>query len=199
MKTLPIALISFTVGAAVSAVATFFITKNKLQKSAEVYIQKQLEEDRKVLREKYDDVITVKEEEIKKDAVNEYCEEVRKQRKEYRENAAKYNTGVFTPFDPEDDKVKEALQKSRVVDNEPYQITEERHGEDGDMYDFKMLFYHPDAYDVADDTGALVDPADYIGSKLFNEFADDEDVDEMWVRNEEYGMDIYISKEVVSR
>lgn len=199
MNKLTIGIISFVAGAAISSVSTFFIVKKKFEKQAEIYIQSQLAEDRKILKEKYDNISTEKKEEIANDAIDEYCEQVRKEKREYREAAKKYNTGIFTPFDPEDDGVKEALAKSKVDDNEPYQISEDRHYEDADSFDLKTLYYHPDAYDVADENGNLVDPAEYVGNKMFNEFVEDEECDEMFIRNEWLGMDINIIKEVVSR
>lgn len=201
MNKTTIGILSFVGGAVIGGITTFFITKKQIQKQAEIYIQTQLEEDRKSLREKYDDIITEKKEEIENDAIDEYCEEVRKQRREYREAAKKYNTtdeSIFHPFDIEDEEVKEALKKSRVSDiNDPYIISDDEH-RDGE-YDTKLLFYHPDAYDVADESGVLVDPSEYIGSKLFNEFADDENIDELLVRNDSLKLDISIIKEVVSR
>lgn len=199
MNKLTIGILSFVAGAAVGGVSTFFIFKKRIQKQSEIYIQSQLEEDRKALREKYDDVITEKKEEIAEDAIDQYCEEVRKERREYREAAKKYQTtdAVFTPWDMDDPKVQEALDKSKVNTNEPYVISEKQHNEG--HYDVKLLYYHPDAYDVADEMGQLVDPAEYVSSRIFNEFAEDDSLDELWVRNDYYKYDINLIKEVVSR
>lgn len=189
-KTL-IGVLSFVAGAAISGVATYFVTKKLEKKNAEIYIQQQLEADRKALREREEEHT----EEIKKDAIDEYCEQVRKDRKEYRENARKYNTGAFVPYDPEDDEVKEALKKSRVDGNkDPYIITMQEFEEGG--FDTKELFFHPDAWDVADEDGKLVSPSEWVGDKIFNRFADD-DVDEIYVRNELLDTDIHLVKEML--
>lgn len=189
-KTL-IGVLSFVAGAAISGVTTYFVTKKIEKAKAEIYIQQQLEADRKALREREEEHT----EEIKQDAVDEYCEQVRKERKEYRENARKYNTGAFVPYDPEDDEVKEALKKSRVDGNkDPYLITMEEFEEGG--FDTKELFFHPDAWDVADEDGKLVSPSEWVGDKIFNRFADD-DVDEIYVRNELLDTDIHLVKEML--
>ena len=191
MNKATIGVLSFIFGATVSGVVTYFVTKKLEKKNAEIYIQQQLEEDRKALRERNEEHT----EEIKKDAVDEYCEQVRKERKEYRENARKYNTGAFVPYDPEDDDVKEALKKSRVDGSkDPYIITMQEFEEGG--FDTKELFFHPDAWDVADEDGKLVSPSEWVGDKIFNRFADD-DVDEIYVRNELLDTDIHLVKEML--
>lgn len=192
--------ISFVAGAAISGVATYFITRRIERAKAEIYIQKQLDEDRKAMREKWD-VVTTHEEDIRKDAVDEYCEEVREQRREMREIAKKYQTADPHPFaqlDPNSDEFREAIERTHIEQDNPYIILEDEHY-DGQGYDLNYLFYHPDAGDVAGSDGILVDPDECIGKKIFEEFAADPDVDEIWVRNPFLMIDFNIVKEVVSR
>jgi hypothetical protein len=59
------------------------------------------------------------------------------------------------------------------------------------------LYYHPDADDIADDNGELQYPDETIGSRIFNKFVADDDVDELFVRNETNGKDYYIIKELL--
>lgn len=197
MKPSILATLTFVAGAAIGSVATYFITRKIERAKAEIYIQQQLEEDRKTLREKYADIETVKEE-AAQDAVDEYCEEVRAQRKEMREIARKYQTADprWDKVDFDSEEVKSALEKTAVEQNNPYIITEDEHY-DGQGYDLRYLFYHPDAGDVADDQGHLVDPDEYVSAKIFNKFVEDDDVDEIFVRNPFLMCDIDLCKEML--
>ena len=167
-KTL-IGVLSFVAGAAISGVATYFVTKKIEKAKAEIYIQQQLNKDRKAMKEdNTEEKIDI--EEVKQDAIDEYCEQVRKDRKEYRDIAHKYSSSSFVPFDSEAPDVKDALER---------------------------LYYHPDADDIVDDNGELQYPDETIGSRIFNKFAADQDVDELFVRNETNGKDYYIIKELL--
>ena len=190
-KTL-IGVLSFVAGAAISGVATYFVTKKIEKAKAEIYIQQQLNKDRKAMKEdNAEEKIDI--EEVKQDAIDEYCEQVRKDRKEYRDIAHKYSSSSFVPFDSEAPDVKDALERSRVEDK--YIITEEEYGDCG--FDKVNLYYHPDADDIADDNGELQYPDETIGSRIFNKFVADQDVDELFVRNETNGKDYYIIKELL--
>lgn len=192
MTKMTFGIITFVAGAAVSAVATYFITRKIERTRAEIYIQRQLDEDRKALKSRETKTV----EEIKEDAVEEYCEQVRADRAEHRKLAGMYNTtnpNRFKGFDPDSEEVKSALEKSRVDSDNPFLITEEELGEEG--YDVQNLFFHPDAGDVADAYGILVDPEETVGSKLFNSFVADDDVDEIFVRNPFLMIDFWLQKE----
>lgn len=194
MSKLAIGIVSFVAGAAISGVATYFITRKVERAAAEIYIQKQLDEDRKSLKERDNESV----EAIRQDAVDEYCEQVRQDRAEHRKMAGQYNTtnpNRFKPFDPDDEDVKSALEKSRVDSDNPFVITEEELGENG--YDVQNLYYHPDAGDVADGHGVLVDPEETVGSRLFNNFVADEEVDEIFVRNPFLMIDFWLQKEML--
>lgn len=192
-KTL-IGVLSFVAGAAISGVATYFVTKKIEKAKAEIYIQQQLNKDRKSMKEdNAEEKIDI--EEIKKDAVDEYCEEVRKERAEYRDIAHKYSSSssTFKPFDIDAPEVKDALERTKVEDK--YIITEEEFGDCG--FDTVNLYFHPDADDIADENGELQYPEETIGSRIFNKFVADDNVDELFVRNETNGTDYYIIKELL--
>lgn len=192
MNKIVTAILSFAAGAAVSGVATFLITKKVIEAKSEIYIQNQLNEDRKAMKANEPEKIDV--EEIKKDAVDEYCEQVRKDRAEYRDIAHKYSSSsTFHPFDADAPEVKDALERSKVEDK--YIITEEEFGACG--FDTVNLYFHPDADDIADDNGELQYPEETIGNRIFNKFVADDDVDELFVRNETNGTDYYIIKEML--
>lgn len=193
-----IGVLSFVAGAAISAVATYFITRKLERAKSEIYIQQQLEEDRKALRDRDKDKSEKNEEKIKEDAVEEYCEKVRKERAEYRKIASQYDTRdkkPFVPFDPDDEVVLDALAKSHIEQDNPFIITEDEAGEDG--FDIQYLYYHPDAGDVADGNGILVDPDETVGNSLFNKFVEDPDVDEIVVRNPFLMIDFWLTKEML--
>lgn len=190
-KTL-IGVLSFVAGAAISGVATYFVTKKIEHAKAEIYIQQQLNADRKAMKEDNEEE-KIDIEEVKQDAIDEYCEQVRKDRKEYRDIAKKYSSSSFTPFDAEAPEVKDALERSKV--EEKYEITEDEYGNCG--FDKVNLYYHPDADDISDDNGELQYPDETVGSRIFNKFAADQDVDEIFVRNEKAGVDYYLIKELL--
>ena len=190
-KTL-IGVLSFVAGAAISGVATYFITKKIEHAKSEIYIQQQLNKDRKAMKkDSEEEKIDI--DEVKQDAVDEYCEQVRRDRKEYRDIAKKYSTSPFTPFDTDAPEVKDALERSKV--EEKYIITEEEFGDCG--FDKVNLYYHPDADDISDDKGELQYPEETVGSRIFNKFAGDDNVDEIFVRNEKEGIDYYLIKELL--
>ena len=66
-----------------------------------------------------------------------------------------------------------------------------------DNYDTVELYYHAEVPDVTDDDGNLNDPDETVGSKLFNKFADDPDVDEIYVRNPFLMIDFHLQRELL--
>lgn len=191
MSKILVGILSFVGGAAASGVATYFVTRKIEKAKAEIYIQQQLYEEHKATKDAKPKEEEPKED-IPSDPVDEYCEQVRKDRKEYRDLAHKYSSSSFQPFDMNSAEVKDALERSKIEDR--YEITEDEYGATG--YDKVNLYYHPDADDISDDKGELQFPEETVGSKIFNKFAAD-DTDEIFVRNDTTGVDYYLIKELL--
>lgn len=198
MNKLVIGVLSFVVGAAAGAVGGYFVTKKIVKKQSEIYIQQEIDTALADLKDKKPKAEPVEE----KDEVEKMCDDIRERhnkaikentpadRAKYREYADGYSP---TPFDPDDPKVIEALAKSRVDSDNPFIITEDEFGENN--YDTVNLYYHPTADDITDDDGHLNDPDETVGSKLFNKFAADQEVDEIFVRNPYLMIDFHLQKE----
>ena len=192
MSKLLVGVLSFVVGAAAGAVGGYFVTKKIVKKQSEIYIQKEIDEALADLKKPKEGIPEVVEE---KDEIDEACDKIRadhKDRAKYREFADGYSP---TPFDPDDPKVIEALAKSRVDSDNPFIITEDEYG--GDNFDTVELYYHAEVPDITDDDGNLNDPDETVGSKLFNQFADDPDVDEIYVRNPYLMIDFHLQRELL--
>lgn len=199
MSKILIGVLSFVAGAAAGAVGSYFVTKKIMKKQSEIYIQQEIDTALADLKKPKEDIPEVEE----KDEVEKACDEIREKRKvkndvpdaerrKYREFADGYSP---TPFDPEDPVVKEALAKSRVDSDNPFIITEDEYG--CDNYDTVELYYHAEVPDITDDDGNLNDPDETVGSKLFNKFADDPDVDEIYVRNPFLMIDFHLQRELL--
>lgn len=200
MSKILIGVLSFVAGAAAGAVGSYFVTKKIVKKQSEIYIQQEIDATLADLKDKKPKAEPVEE----KDEVEKMCDDIRERhnkamkettpadRAKYREFAEGYSP---TPFDPEDPVVKEALAKSRVDSDNPFIITEDEYG--CDNYDTVELYYHAEVPDVTDDDGNLNDPDETVGSKLFNKFADDPDVDEIYVRNPFLMIDFHLQRELL--
>lgn len=88
-------------------------------------------------------------------------------------------------------------ESTKRKDPDIYQISLDEHYETDDLsYDLEELYYHPDAQDMSDANGVLIDdPCEVLTADIFSEFVEDMDIQEMVVRNEFLHKDFYVMKE----
>ena len=210
----------FAVGGCVSGVATYFITKKKIEKNAEVKANQHAEEVILQMREYYEEQYTIQKAEVLKDKadpseiVRGYAEEERKEQiQQYSNIAGRYSSGrefvdpaeTESPSEDAPDEYYEeadAVAQGMLADvydklnhgKPPEVISEEEFGQ-APGFDHKECIYYVEDLTFCNDEEEIIDDELRVFGPAIEEWKDNHDLKEpIIIRNYDYSCDYKIEK-----
>lgn len=196
--------IIFLVGAAISSGITYFVTKKVIEEKVEIKYEAQYQEELKSVKESF---AYLAEEDRKKaeaakskPSIDIYTEAINKARaREEEAEARKVNYSKPATIGLEDDEIEDdantPLIDTTIIDedtdtSQPYIL--KRIPDDEDYTRVSVTYYADGTYADSRDTEMEIE--EYIGKKMMDYVANT-DKDEVFIRNEDLGLDIDITKD----
>lgn len=196
--------IIFLVGAAIGSGVTYFVTKKVIEEKVEIKYEAQYQEELKSVKESF---AYLAEEDRKKaeaaknkPSIDIYTEAINKARaREEEAEAKKVNYSKPTTIGLEDDEIEDdantPLIDTTIIDedtdtSQPYIL--KRIPDDEDYTRVSVTYYADGTYADSRDTEMEIE--EYIGKNMMDYVAHT-DKDEVFIRNEELGLDIDITKD----
>lgn len=202
------AIISLAVGFAAGVTASYIYLKEKLTKEFEKKLTAEMLEYEKEHREKSEKPINNVHKEEKTDGIQAIDEHAKPEPKEVDTHKKKYNDyisladGYKTETEPEDDEWIEEANRPKLDDDDPrpYVIDEDTHYDTKPSYDCVELTYDVISGQLIDDiNGDVLDEIECtVGIDNLNNFIDDTEADEIFIRNEGWATDYVIRKETIN-
>lgn len=201
------AIISLAIGFAAGASASYIYLKEKLTKEFEKKLTAEMLEYEKEHRENADKSIPDTKEE-KTDDIQAIDERAKPEPKDVDTHKKKYNDYISladeykTETEPEDDEWIEEANRPKLDDDDPrpYVIDEDTHYDTKPSYDCVELTYDVISGQLIDDiNGDVLDEIECtVGIDNLNNFIDDVEADEIFIRNEGWATDYVIRKETIN-
>ena len=201
------AIISLAIGFAAGATASYIYLKEKLTKEFEKKLTAEMLEYEKEHREKTEKPVANTKEE-KTDDIQSIDEHAKPEPKEVDTHKKKYNDYISladeykTEAEPEDEEWIEEANRPKLNDDDPrpYVIDEDTHYDTKPSYDCVELTYDVISGQLIDDiNGDVLDEIECtVGIDNLNDFIDDVEADEIFIRNEGWATDYVIRKETIN-
>lgn len=202
------AIISLVIGFAAGASASYIYLKEKLTKEFEKKLTAEMLEYEKEHREKSEKPANKTSKEENADDIQAIDEHAKPEPKEVDTHKKKYNDYISladeykTEAEPEDEEWIEEANRPKLDDNDPrpYVIDEDTHYDTKPSYDCVELTYDVISGQLIDDiNGDVLDEIECtVGIDNLNNFIDDVEADEIFIRNEGWATDYVIRKEIVN-
>lgn len=202
------AIISLAIGFAVGASASYVYLKEKLTKEFEKKLTAEMLEYEKEHKEKSEKPADSAHKEEKTDDIQAIDEHAKPEPKEVDTHKKKYNDYISladeykTEAEPEDEEWIEEANRPKLYDDDPrpYVIDEDTHYDTKPSYDCVELTYDVISGQLIDDiNGDVLDEIECtVGIDNLNNFIDDVEADEIFIRNEGWATDYVIRKEIVN-
>lgn len=202
------AIISLAIGFAAGASASYIYLKEKLTKEFEKKLTAEMLEYEKEHREKTEKSVNNAPKEEKADDIQAIDEHAKPESKEVDTHKKKYNDYISladeykTEAEPEDDEWIEEANRPKLDDDDPrpYVIDEDTHYDTKPSYDCVELTYDVISGQLIDDiNGDVLDEIECtVGIDNLNNFIDDVEADEIFIRNEGWATDYVIRKETIN-
>lgn len=202
------AIISLAIGFAAGATASYIYLKEKLTKEFEKKLTAEILEYEKEHREKTEKPVDNTPKEKKTDAIQAIDEHAKPEPKEVDTHKKKYNDYISladeykTEAEPEDEEWIEEANRPKLDDDDPrpYVIDEDTHYDTKPSYDCVELTYDVISGQLIDDiNGDVLDEIECtVGIDNLNNFVDDVEADEIFIRNEGWATDYVIRKETIN-
>lgn len=202
------AIISLAIGFAAGASASYIYLKEKLTKEFEKKLTAEMLEYEKEHREKTEKPVDNTPKEEKTDVIQAIDEHAKPEPKEVDTHKKKYNDYISladeykTEAEPEDDEWIEEANRPKLNDDDPrpYVIDEDTHYDTKPSYDCVELTYDVISGQLIDDiNGDVLDEIECtVGIDNLNNFIDDTEAEEIFIRNEGWATDYVIRKEIVN-
>lgn len=201
------AIVSLAIGFAAGASASYIYLKEKLTKEFEKKLTAEMLEYEKEHRENAEKSIPDTKEEKTND-IQAIDERAKPEPKEVDTHKKKYNDYISladeykTETEPEDVEWIEEANRPKLDDDDPrpYVIDEDTHYDTKPSYDCVELTYDVISGQLIDDiNGDVLDEiACTVGIDNLNNFIDDVEADEIFIRNEGWATDYVIRKETIN-
>lgn len=202
------AIISLAIGFAAGASASYIYLKEKLTKEFEKKLTAEMLEYEKEHKEKSEKSVNNTPKEEKTDDIQAIDEHTKPEPKEVDTHKKKYNDYISladeykTEAEPEDEEWIEEANRPKLDDDDPrpYVIDEDTHYDTKPSYDCVELTYDVISGQLIDDiNGDVLDEIECtVGIDNLNNFIDDVEADEIFIRNEGWATDYVIRKEIVN-
>lgn len=202
------AIVSLAIGFAVGASASYIYLKEKLKKEFEKKLTAEMLEYEKEHKEKTKKHVDSAPKEEKTDDIQAIDEHAKPEPKEVDTHKKKYNDYISladeykTEAEPEDEEWIEEANRPKLNDDDPrpYIIDEDTHYDTKPSYDCVELTYDVISGQLIDDiNGDVLDEIECtVGIDNLNNFIDDVDADEIFIRNEGWATDYVIRKETIN-
>lgn len=202
------AIISLAIGFAAGASASYIYLKEKLTKEFEKKLTAEMLEYEKEHREKTEKPVDNACKEKKTDDIQAIDERTKPEPKEVDTHKKKYNDYISladeykTEAEPEDEEWIEEANRPKLDDDDPrpYVIDEDTHYDTKPSYDCVELTYDVISGQLIDDiNGDVLDEIECtVGIDNLNNFIDDVEADEIFIRNEGWATDYVIRKETIN-
>lgn len=202
------AIISLAIGFTVGASASYIYLKEKLTKEFEKKLTAEMLEYEKEHKEKTKKPVDSAHKEEKTDDIQAIDERAKPEPKEVDTHKKKYNDYISladeykTEAEPEDEEWIEEANRPKLDDDDPrpYVIDEDTHYDTKPSYDCVELTYDVISGQLIDDiNGDVLDEIECtVGIDNLNNFIDDVDADEIFIRNEGWATDYVIRKETIN-
>lgn len=202
------AIISLAIGFTVGASASYIYLKEKLTMEFEKKLTAEMLEYEKEHKEKSEKPIDNVYKEEKTDDIQAIDEHAKPEPKEVDTHKKKYNDYISladeykTETEPEDEEWIEEANRPKLDDDDPrpYVIDEDTHYDTKPSYDCVELTYDVISGQLIDDiNGDVLDEIECtVGIDNLNNFIDDVEADEIFIRNEGWATDYVIRKEIVN-
>lgn len=202
------AIVSLAIGFTVGASASYIYLKEKLTKEFEKKLTAEMLEYEKEHKEKTKKPVDSAHKEEKTDDIQAIDERAKSEPKEVDTHKKKYNDYISladeykTEAEPEDEEWIEEANRPKLDDDDPrpYVIDEDTHYDTKPSYDCVELTYDVISGQLIDDiNGDVLDEIECtVGIDNLNNFIDDVDADEIFIRNEGWATDYVIRKETIN-
>lgn len=202
------AIISLAIGFAAGASASYIYLKEKLTKEFEKKLTAEMLEYEKEHSEKTEKPVDNAPKEEKTDDIQAIDERAKPEPKEVDTHKKKYNDYISiadeykTETEPEDEEWIEEANRPKLDDDDPrpYIIDEDTHYDTKPSYDCVELTYDVISGQLIDDiNGDVLDEIECtVGIDNLNNFIDDVEADEIFIRNEGWATDYVIRKETIN-
>lgn len=202
------AILSLAIGFAAGATASYIYLKEKLTKEFEKKLTAEMLEYEKEHREKTEKTVINATKEEKADDIQAIDEHTKPEPKEVDTHKKKYNDYISladeykTETEPEDEEWIEEANRPKLDDDDPrpYVIDEDTHYDTKPSYDCVELTYDVISGQLIDDiNGDVLDEIECtVGIDNLNNFIDDVEADEIFIRNEGWATDYVIRKETIN-
>lgn len=202
------AIISLAIGFAAGATASYIYLKEKLTKEFEKKLTAEMLEYEKEHIEKTEKPVDNAPKEKKTDDIQAIDERAKPEPKEVDTHKKKYNNYISladeykTEAEPEDEEWIEEANRPKLDDDDPrpYVIDEDTHYDTKPSYDCVELTYDVISGQLIDDiNGDVLDEIECtVGIDNLNNFIDDVEADEIFIRNEGWATDYVIRKESIN-